>query len=309
MGLITYFYKKKLVCRYDKQVGIPYYSHLDFSGLNQDKASFTNSKGIEITYFYYYYPNFKNDKIILFCHGIGPGHTAYLKEIEWLAKAGYKVLTLDYTGCGESKGKMLGSLYNPTQDVLDLLNHINLDSKIIVVGHSLGGFTALNVVANLIKCYKAVIMSGFLSVPLLLKCIIKNKFFRNSILRYECHFENQFTEDGIFNFLNNTKKELLFIQSTDDNIVPYEASLKPVEEVDNKNIKTLKVYGKKHNPNYSLEAVEYMEETFKVYHSKLKGKMIKTDEEKINFFKNVSLDKLTEQDPKIIREIINFIEK
>lgn len=308
MGLITYFYKKKLVCRYDKQVGIPYYSHLDFSGLNQDKAIFTNSKGIEITYFYYYYPNYKN-KIILFCHGIGPGHTAYLKEIEWLAKAGYKVLTLDYAGCGESKGKMLGSLYNPTQDVLDLLNHINLDSEIIVVGHSLGGFTALNVVANLEKVYKAVIISGFLSVPLLLKCIIKSKFLRNSILRYESHFENQFNEDEIFNFLNNTKKELLFIQSIDDNIVPYEASLKPVEEVDNKNIKTLKVYGKKHNPNYSLEAVEYMEETFKIYHSKLKRKMIKTDEEKINFFKDVSLNKLTEQDPQIIREIINFIEK
>ena len=204
---------------------------------------------------------------------------------------------------------MLGSLYNPTQDVLDLLNHINLDSEIIVVGHSLGGFTALNVVANLNKASKAVIMSGFLSVTLLLKCIIKNKFLRNSILRYESHFENQFNEDDIFNFLNNTKKELLFIQSIDDNIVPYEALLKPIEEIDNKNIKTLKVYGKKHNPNYSLEAVEYMEETFKTYNSKLKRKMIKTDAEKINFFRNVSLDKLTEQDPKIVKEIINFIEK
>lgn len=309
MGLITYFYKKKLVCRYDKQVGIPYYSNSDFPGLNFEEHTFKNKRGIEIHYFYYNYKNCRTDKIILFCHGIGPGHTAYLKEIEWLAKAGYKVLTLDYTGCGESKGKILGSLYNPTQDVLDLLNHINLDSKIIVVGHSLGGFTALNVVANYIKAYKAVIMSGFLSVPLLLKCIIKNGFLRNSILRYESRFENQFNEDIIFNFLNNTRKELLFIQSIDDNIVPYEASLKRVEEVDNKNIKTLKVYGKKHNPNYSLEAVEYMDETFKIYHSKLKRKMIKTDEEKINFFRNVSLDKLTEQDPEIISEILNFIEK
>ena len=101
MGIISKLYIKNFVCRYDKEVGVPYYSFLDFDGLKMEAHSFINSKGIEIKYFYYYYPKYKDDKIVLFCHGIGPGHTAYLAEIEQLAKRGFKVLSLDYTGCGE----------------------------------------------------------------------------------------------------------------------------------------------------------------------------------------------------------------
>ena len=85
MFVISYLYKKHFVCRYDKEVGIPYYSYSDFKGLKQESYSFTNSKGIEISYFYYYYDNYKDDKVILFAHGLGPGHVAYLKEIATLA--------------------------------------------------------------------------------------------------------------------------------------------------------------------------------------------------------------------------------
>ena len=84
MGIVSYFYKKSLVCRYDKEVGIPYYSYNDFKGFKQDAFTFTNSRGIEIHYFYYYYDNYKDDKLILFCHGLCPGHTAYLAEISQL---------------------------------------------------------------------------------------------------------------------------------------------------------------------------------------------------------------------------------
>ena len=308
MGLISYFYKKKLVCRYDKQVAIPYYSHQDFKGLNQERYIFTNSKGIELHYFYYYYPNYKKDKIVLFCHGIGPGHTAYLKEIEWLAKAGYKVLTLDYTGCGESKGDILGSLYTPTYDALELLKYLHFDAEIIPVGHSLGGFTALNVIANREDINRAVIMSGFLSVSLLMNSFLKSKWLAKGIIKYESKFALKQDKNYILDFLKTTSKEILFIQSIDDNVVPYAASVKVVEEAGNSHLKVIKENHKKHNPNYTVEAVNYMSSTFNEYYSKIKAKTIKTNEQKIEFFKNVSLDKLTEQDPKIVKATLDFIE-
>jgi len=307
MGLISYFYKKKLVCRYDKQLAIPYYSHHDFKGLNQESYVFTNSKGVEIHYFYYYYQGYKKDKMILFCHGIGPGHTAYLKEIEWLAKEGYKVLTFDYTGCGESKGKLLGSLYTPTYDALDLLNYLHLDEEIILVGHSLGGFTALNVIASNKDIKKAVIMSGFLSIPLLMNKFLKNKWLAKGIIKYESQFALARNKNFILDYLTDTTDEILFIQSIDDNVVPYSASLKVIEEINNKYFKVIKENSKKHNPNYTIEAVSYMDATFSEYHLKRRKKEIKTEEQKIKFFKNVSLDKLTEQDPKIIREVLDFL--
>ena len=144
MGFIVNHYIKYFVHRYDKEVGIPYYSYKDFKDFKCEDYSFTNSYGINIRYFFYYYENYKPNIIILFCHGMGPGHTAYIAEIEALARRGYKVLTLDFAGCGESGGEYLGSLNKPTRDVIDLINHLNLKEQIILMGHSMGGYTALN---------------------------------------------------------------------------------------------------------------------------------------------------------------------
>jgi dipeptidyl aminopeptidase/acylaminoacyl peptidase len=309
MGIVANKYKKTLVHRFDKEVGIPYYSFNDFPGLKQICFTFNNSRGIEIHYFFYYYENFKKDKIILFCPGIGPGHTAYLREIELLAKQGYKVLTLDYTGCGESKGELLGSLNMPTLDAVDLLNKLSSIEEIIVMGHSLGGYTALNLVHLRDEISKAVIMSGFVSVKKLMEEYLHSKLVANLINKYELKTVPEYAQIDNFEYLKNTKDRLLVIQSEDDTIVPYRAALKIVEDANNPMIKTIKVNGRKHNPNYTDEAVKYMTETFRQFGELIKTKKIKTDEDKINYFKNVSLEKLTEQDLKMFDEIFKFIEQ
>ena len=308
MGIISRLYIKKFVKRYDKEVGVPYYSHLDFKGLQQEKDAFIDSRGVEVHYFYYYYNNYKEDKVILFCPGIGPGHTAYLAEINQLAKRGYKVLTLDYSGCGESKGDNLGSLNTPTSDVIDLLNHLNLNKPIILIGHSLGGFTALNVINIRKDINKAVILSGFLSIPSLVKTIIKSNFVSSRIFSYEKKAMPQYYNVDNIEFLNHTDDTLLFIQSEDDTMIPYDISLKVVEEIDNPSIKTIKLKNRNHNPNYTESAVNYMNEVFGEYNKLIKDKKIKTDEDKMKFFKDVSLSKLTEQDEDMFGMITNFVE-
>lgn len=309
MGIISRQYIKNFVCRYDKEVGVPYYSCSDFKGLKQESYTFINSKGTEIHYFYYYYDGYKEDKIVLFCPGIGPGHTAYLAEINCLAKRGYKVLTLDYTGCGESKGKYLGSLNIPTVDVIDLLNRLELNREIVLVGHSLGGYTALNVINLKEGISKAVIMSGFLSIPSLIKRMVKSKFISSRIIRYENKTVPEYKDINNNGYLKNTKDQLFFIQSDDDMMVPYSISLKVVEKIENPSIKICKVTNRKHNPNYTDEAVQYMNEVFGKYNQLIKDKVIKTDDDKINYFKDVSLEKLTEQDEKMFDEIVTFIEQ
>ncbi len=307
MSIVSYLYKKQFVCRYDKEVGVPYYSYSDFKGLKQEVNSFTNSIGIEIKYFFYYYDNYRKDKIVLFLHGLGPGHTAYLKEIEFLAKAGYKVLTLDYMGCAESKGKNMRSLNEPTRDVNDLLDYLKLDKPIVLVGHSLGGYTALNIINLRNEISKAVIMSGFLSIESLMSVFVKSKFIYKGVVKYEKKMEPDYYISNNLEYLKTTKDDIFFIQSDDDQMVPYNIALKEVEQIDNPRIKTLRVTGKKHNPNYSLDAVNYMNEVFDEYNELLKKKKIRTDEDRINFFKDVSLTRLTEQDEDIISAICGFI--
>lgn len=309
MGLVSYLYKKQFVCRYDKEAGFPYYVFSDFKGLKQEEHTFINSKGIEIHYFYFYYNNYQEDKIVLFLHGLAPGHAAYFAEIDALARRGFKVLALDYTGCGDSKGKILGSINTPTRDVNELLDFLNIQKPIFVVGHSLGGYTSLNIIILRNEIKKVVVISGFLSAETIIEPIIKNKFFSKRILSYEKKVEPNYYDLGNIDFLKKTDKKLFFIQSEDDAMVPYNYSLKVVEEIANKNIKTLKFQNRKHNPNYTESAVSYMNEVFGGYYSLLKQKKLKTDEDKINYFKDVSLSKLVEQDENLFDQIADFIKE
>ena len=309
MGLVSYLYKKHFVCRYDKEVGVPYYSTSDFKGLNEEAFSFVNSRGIELKYFYYYYNNYKDDKIVLFLHGLACGHYAYFAEIDALARRGFKVLTIDYTGCGDSKGKVLGSLNTPTKDVNELLDLLKLDKPLVLVGHSLGGYTSLNTISIRDEIKKAVIISGFLSVKTIGEALIKNDFFVKRIVKYENKLYPEYKELNNVNYLNKTTDDIFFIQSDDDAMVPYRIALEVVEQIDNPHIKKLKMSNRKHNPNYTDSAVQYMNETFGNYYYLIKQKKIKTSEDKINYFKDVSLAKLVEQDEKLFDEIAAFINK
>ena len=309
MGIVSKVYINKFVCRYDKEVGVPYYAYTDFKGLKQEAYSFNNSKGIEIHYFFYYYDNYKDDKIILFLPGLGPGHASYMAEIETLAKRGYKVLTLDYTGCGESKGPYLGSLNRSTRDTMDLLKHLSLDKPIVVMGHSLGGFTALKVASLREDITKVVVMSPIVTIRPMIYNASKSKFITHFVLKYERKVEKEYDKIDLPKYLGNTTDDILFIQSVDDPMVPYETSLKVAEESNNPHIKTIKFENKKHNPNYTLEAVQYMNEVFGAFNRRVMDKAIATDEERIAYFKDVSIQKLTEQDQNLFNQIEEFINK
>lgn len=309
MGIVSKVYINKFVCRYDKEVGVPYYSYKDFKGLKQEAYTFNNSKGIEIHYFFYYYDNYKDDKIILFLPGLGPGHASYMREIETLAKRSYKVLTLDYTGCGESKGPYLGSLNIPTRDTIELLNLLNLDKPIVLMGHSLGGFTALKVAYLRKEITKAVVMSPIVTIRPMIFNASKSKFITHFVLKYERKVGKEIDKIDLINYLKATTDDILFIQSVDDSMVPYETSLKVAEESNNPHIKTIKFENKKHNPNYTLEAVQYMNEVFGAFNRRVMDKAIATDEERIAYFKNISIERLTEQDQNLFNQIEEFISK
>ena len=309
MGIISRLYIKNVVYRYDKEVGVPYYSYLDFKGLKQEAFTFKNNKGLEIHYFYYYYDNYLKDKVVVFLHGLAAGHAAYLAEIEALAKRGYKVLTLDFQGCGESQGKYLGSVLNPTSDLMELLDLLNLKKEIILVGHSMGAFTALNVINLRKEIKKAVIISGFLSVDLAINVVIKSKFVAKRLIKYERKQQPKYYLIDNIEYLKNTDDKLLFLHSKDDAVLNYDIGVGLVNTIDNPHLETWTFTNRKHNPNYTDAAVSYMNDVFGKYYQLIREKKIKTDEEKIAYFKDVSLAKLVEQDDNVFNKIKEFIEK
>lgn len=309
MGIVSKVYIKRFVCRYDKEVGVPYYTYTDFPNLKREEGSFNNSKGIEIHYFFYYYEGYRKDKLILFCHGLGPGHASYLSEIETLCKRGYRVLTLDYRGCGESKGEYLGSMNAPTRDVMDLLKHLKIAIPIIPVGHSLGGFTALKVASLIREITKVVVLAPIISVRPMVYKASKSKFITHYVLKYERKVEKEYDSIDLVQYLETTQDDILFIQSIDDPMVPYETSLKIAEDAHNSHITCIKINNRKHNPNYTDDAMNYMNEVFGAFNRRVMDKKISSDEERIAYFKDVSIDRLTAQDSEVFDQIETFINR
>ena len=104
------------------------------------------------------------------------------------------------------------------------------------------------------------------------------------------------------------QKKILFIHSKDDPMVSYKSSIEVINSLNNPSIKTISLDNRMHNPNYTDDAVTYLNDVFTKYNELISKKVIKTDKDKIKYFKNVSIEKLTEQDEKIFDEIVSFIE-
>lgn len=306
MGPIK-LYKDNFLQRQDKDPAIPYYSHSDFPNLIYEENSFTNSLGIKLNYFFYSYKGYDPNKIVFFCHGLEPGHTAYLTEIELLCKSGYKVLTMDYTGCGSSEGETLPSINRPAKDVIELLDYLKLKEEIVLIGHSLGGYTALTVINQTPSIKKAVIISGFVTIASEMLGFVKLRILANVFQRYENKLNPDYKKVNNWQYLKKTNDNILFFHSTDDTMVKYKYNTGKVAKIKNPCLRIYTYEGKKHNPNYSKEGLEYMNMAMGGYFQSLRNGELTTLEERKQYFADKPIGKMTDQDKNVWKIILDFI--
>ncbi len=307
MGLITNIYQKRFLRRYDRDEAFPYYRPEDFPGLICRRDSFQNRAGVIIKYYIYSYGEYDPEKLILFCPGMGPGHTTYLAEIEYLCRAGYRVLTLDYTGCGASGGEKMTSVNAPSRDAMELLALLEPKEEVIPVGHSLGGYTALNVTHLLPKRTRAVIISGFINISDEMMGIIRLRRLADRVKECERWIDPIYGAIDNLSYLEVTEDRILWIHSKDDPMVNYRYNAGQVLKMGNPNIKVITVKGKKHNPNYTAESVRTMNAWIGEYSRLVKKKRLSTPEERKAYFADKPIGRMTQQDPEIFGEILAFI--
>ena len=245
--------------------------------------------------------------LLLFCPGIGPGHTAYLAEIETLCRAGYRVLTLDYTGCGASGGERLPSVNTPTRDIVELLERLHPREEIIPIGHSLGGYTALNLANRLPAVTRAVILSGFVSISDEIMGMVRLRLLANRVKRYEKKLDPVYGALDNRKYLAETKDKILWIHSTDDPTVSYRYNAKQVLKLGNPNVRVVTVENKKHNPEFTEAAVANMNLWIGEYLRLVGEKKLVSPEERKAYFRDKPIERMTEQDPAVYDEIFSFI--
>lgn len=314
---IVNMYRGMAYTRCDDNGTAYYFSADDFAGLHKESYRFKSSKGYNLQGYLYYYDNPVKDRLVVFDHGLGGGHRSYMKEIEKLCKHGFSVFAYDHTGCMESEGENPNGMAQSLCDLNDCITTLKNDTRfakcdVSVMGHSWGGFSALNISALHPDISHVVVLSGFVSVELLINSYFSGilKGYRKAIMQIEQNANPDFVGYNAIESLSKSNAKVLLIYSDNDKLCRKTAHYDALEAglKDKKNIKLLLVSNKGHNPNYTEDAVKYLGEYVSKRAKMIKKKQLQTDEQKKNFLATWDWNRMTAQDDTVWAETFNCLD-
>ena len=262
--------------------------------------------GVKLRGFVYSYNEIEYKGLIVFSHGMFSSHKSYMQEIIFFAGKGYKVVGFDYMATSLSDGKSLKGFGNSLKCLDYALNYVKSNNelnkyKLYVVGHSWGGFAASNILKYHNDIEKVVALAPFTSIIRLISGYIPKWLYGVLPLM----LLSDVLKCGKYSLASNirtlkNKDNILVLHSKDDHMVKYELNTKKLIKK-NTSIKSIIFNNKRHNPNYSDEAIirltEYVSKS-----SKLKG------DELVEFKKTTDYLSLGELDINVMNNIIEFIE-
>ncbi|MBR3966862.1 MAG: alpha/beta fold hydrolase [Clostridia bacterium] len=308
-------YKGMMYSRCDGSDTIFYFSADDFPGLLSEPYSFKSSEGNALKGYFYCYENPISGKLIVFDHGFGGGHKAYMKEIEMLCRKGYTVFSYDHTGCMESEGDGCGGLSHSLSDLNDCISALKKEERfascdISVIGHSWGGFSALNITALHPEISHIVVLSGFVSAKEMISTFFGGilKGYRKAVLALESKENPYYSTFDAVETLSRSNARALLIYSENDPMCKkkhYDILKKGLG--DKENISFMLLKNKGHNPNYTEEALKLLDKFSKERAKVTRNKNLSKEfcEE---FIASFDFHKMTEQDETVWNEIFEHLE-
>ena len=310
-------YRAQMFSRQEISNAVFYFSAKNFDGLHKDPYLFNAIAGHRLQGYFYYYDNPARDRIVIFDHGMGAGHRAYMREIAMLARHGYLVFAYDHTGCVESEGESTNGFAQSLADLDACLKALKADeayqnAKFSVVGHSWGAFACQNIAAFHPDVTHIVAMSGFVSV----EAIVSQNFsgalkpFRKTIMDLEKKTNPDYVDCHAADSLKNTEAKVLILHSADDPVVKQEFHFDVMKEAlaDKENIRFMLINGKKHNPNYMVDAVKYKDAFFELFTRKMKKHELDDEEAQNVFRRSFDWKRMTAQDGEIWKAIFDTLD-
>jgi pimeloyl-ACP methyl ester carboxylesterase len=311
-------YFSKLRIRQDASESVFYFAAEDFPGLNRSSFDFVAEQGHILKGWFYRYENPNPDRIVIFEHGMGCGHRAYFREIERLARAGYTVYAYDHTGCAESEGESTRGFSQSLSDLNACIKALKENpecagKRLSLIGHSWGGYSSLNISEFHPDLAHIVSLSGFVSVSQMVKQSIGGPliFFRKHFLNLEREVNPALFDLSAEKSLGKAQGKVLVIHSLDDHVVKAKHHflwLKKRLTAKAENVTFLTLTGKKHNPNYTEDALTYKDAFFAELVAKTKRGELATSEQKKAFRESFDWYRMTEQDETVWQTVLEFLE-
>ena len=308
---IEAMYRKNLYVRQDNAGEIFYFAPEDFPGLQAREYDFKSDAGHDLRGYFYFYGDPIPGRLVVFDHGMGNGHRAYMREIEQLCQGGFLVYSYDHTGCMRSGGQHCNGFATSLRDLDACITALEAepalrDRTISVMGHSWGGFSTMNIAALHPKITHVVSMSGFASVE---KIVGQNfsgllKPYQKLIMDLERRSNPKYVDFDAAQSLENCDAKVLLIYADDDKIVHKNVHYDYLSSrlSGKKNVRFLVVTGKNHNPSYTTDAVKYKDDFFATYQKRLK-KLTDSPSRKA-FMDRYDWRRMTQQDAQVWGAVI-----
>ena len=313
---IVQTYKNTLCRRYDGNPCLKYFSHTDFKGLNAEPFEFSGSCGQLLRGNFYYYGERSTSRLVIFDHGMGGGHDSYMREIQLLANHGFTVFSYDKTGCKGSEGERVTGFAQSVCDLDYAVRAIRAlpeyeKASLSVIGHSWGAFAALNIPALHPDIEYCVALSGPLGARAMVEQFFSGimKGYVKAVFEEEKRNNPHYAELDAVESLKDVNTRVLVIHSKDDPVVSFERHFETLRKAlsDKENIEFLAVDGKKHNPNYTSQAVALLDEMNSELNKAMKKKSIKTPEDEEAFRSRWDFMQMTEQDEDLWGRVLAFM--
>lgn len=313
---IVKLYQKRIQQRQDADGWSFYFSPEDFEGLACERFSFLNGQGDTLCAYVYYYGEKDSTHPVVFDHGMGCGHRAYLRDIEYLASCGFTVLTYDHTGCATSGGEHICGLSQSLADLDAFLTHLEAsaeyrDATFRVVGHSWGGYSTYNIAAYHKTVTHAVPISGFRSVRAMLTDQLKGllKYYINAVYASELDLNPRYASSDACDSIVNSGVKLYAVHSIDDPIVSYTTHFQSLENqlCERENTVFLSYHDRAHNPYNTARAVELLSDFFTKRGMQVKTKKDATRQEKQEFLSQFDFYAITEPNTELWDDVCTFL--
>lgn len=295
--------------RYDKNPLLKYLTAED-CGLESEQISsgkflngfiYKNAKAVQ------------NGKVIVFCHGMGPGQIAYTTEIAYFCNIGYTVVAFDVKGCNFSRGRNIKGMYEGVKTAVAATDFARArfpEKKVYLVGHSWGGYSALCASAE--RKVDAVVaiaapatpskttMYGAVNfgLPKPFAAVLRPFWWIIDLLK--------FGAKGNANAAKRAVKSgipTLLIHGGEDRVVTFKNAAYTLADGDN--ITKYYAPGKRHNPYNTVSAENKLAE---LQNGLMRAKKM-TVQQKEEFFSNFDYLAAVEEDGEVMNTIAEFLNK
>jgi pimeloyl-ACP methyl ester carboxylesterase len=296
--------------RFDFHPKLKYFTIKDFPDMEMDSVEFKNQRGYFLRGGFYYNDQIQpHKKLMIFSHGIGPGHQAYTHLIHTFVKKGYVVFAYDNMGCGLSEGKSIKGIPQAIHDLRDALMYVekttyaNLPKTLL--GHSWGAYAVLRAARMKFNVTNIISITPFNDVGEMLgKYIPWIKRFKLFVKLNNLSMFGKLSIMTSSEILSTTKIKTLVIVGEKDDDIPLKGNYDLFIQSQNPLSKVYLAKNHRHNPYLSSRAETYVIDTI------LKGteKLAKEKDNNVlnAFFQSLDYQLVGEHDSHIIEMIEKF---